>query len=432
MIHKFLFILLIIINLFGPKTSYGKIYQSHPLSRLYLGAGHDPFRPGNSFLECVEHKGLKSPVFKRGSTTHAEISLVKSKRDFFNKIKFSALIEGSYFFTEGKFAHSFHDEELFHHDSLSWIILFETDYGNYSLKDIKLKDDFRHLEREKLYTKCGREIVSEVKKGVSIYALLTVSNLSSSQKKNLETKFRISSHGKIWNTDLETSYQSFLSAALLTSDIKFKIYAHGGDGIKNLSKILTENESIKYEKIPKIMAEHIKTLNEEKSIARQYVTIDIDSFTEKTNPKINTFKHKQLLSIYFKYDYISSVIKRLQSILNERPRSISNHFKNYDKLQENLLLYEEGLNTLYRHAMYCFQPVASEKCILPSIYLPQILWEKEPFKNKRCEQLRQKALQLKLINEDFYKMSVRRNFIPNFSTRDKSISISRWTPCYDY
>ena len=75
-----------------------EIYGYHPLGRMYLGGGHNPFFPTQAYPRCLKDSVVKAVGSSGATTTTMDFSQVKSRQEFHQKIGFSSTLEGSFFF----------------------------------------------------------------------------------------------------------------------------------------------------------------------------------------------------------------------------------------------------------------------------------------------------------------------------------------------
>ncbi|MBL6989002.1 MAG: hypothetical protein ISR65_04465 [Bacteriovoracaceae bacterium] len=408
------------------------IYNYHPESRLYMGGGYNPYHPYNGYLACIDHDGEQAVDTQGAVSSEIFVGLLQSRKDFYNLINFSSSLGGSYLFFNGNASVDLTDERAFHSDSLTWIILFKTDYGRHVLKNPRMKSEFRGLSDNEIYNRCGSEVVTEQRKSVMVYALLTISNLTQSRKRELETKFSASAKGTFWSANLNTHYQSVLKTALMTSDIRVKVRAIGGNGISDLAPIIggAGNESyVNYKEIPNVLRSYMESMGPATAVPSQYITTNITVFRPDIEERFSDFKKIQIAEFYTRYKNYSSIVSRLDSLLygaDAQNYSLNNDQK--DHLMKGYNDYSDAMNKVFNDVKGCFE-IENSGCQLPRVSVPVISWPKESTDYSFCEYTRRQALDLGLIEQDMFIMATRRDFYPEIDFADGKPVINGWYPC---
>jgi hypothetical protein len=407
------FCILILIAL--TQVSQAALYDYHPNSILYTGGGYNPFKPDKVYMECVDHDGIKplddfrdtNPTANRSDVM---IQTVKSKRDFYQLISFSSHIQGSYSFYSGSASVSMVDERAFHSDSLSWIILFKTDYGKYGLDNPRLKSELRGLNAEELYRTCGSEIVTQERRGVMTYAVLTIKNLNEKKRYEFSQKLSVSAKGTLWDAKMEQNYQKVLRSAMSSTDFSVRIYAIGGKGVIDLTNLLGDEDDsfIKYQHIPKVMKDYIANQSVVHSVPTQYGTSDLSSFRNRLPVRYGDFKKGQFNAIYELWERLQSKFLRLDSLLYGSDRD------NYDmtneeeeKFAQQHRQYRQAMNEAFSAGSSCFESEGT--CAIPSYSISPIKWPTHSKFYRLCEGNRKSALDKGQVPYEFYLMAKRRD-----------------------
>jgi hypothetical protein len=286
-------------------NAYGAVYNYHPNSTIYLGGGYNPFQPTQAFQECLEWDSIKSIDSDTGKTaidTTAIIQTVKSKSDFYSLIDFSSQIQGGYGFFSGEGSVNLVDEYAFHDDSMTWIVLFKTDYGRFRIQNERLKARYNSETPEDLVRKCGSEVATTQRLGVLAYAVLTVKNLSQSKRREFEAKLNVSASGGLWNVDMQNEYKSVLKSSMAATDFSVRLRAIGGAGVVDLSGLLGSSNDqdpfVKYEQIPDVLSHYIKGLTVEGAAPLSYITTDLSAYQSDIPGDRSTFKSVQFEKIF--------------------------------------------------------------------------------------------------------------------------------------
>jgi hypothetical protein len=399
---KYFFILLV-----SPVLN-AAIYNYYPETVLKMGGGYDPFRPTNAFQDCIESDGFERIDTVEDSSLSNEvfISLVKSYKDLYSFTKFSASMAANYKIFSGNMQVNFEEESMFHSDSLTWIVMFRTDFGRMTLKNPRLKQEFALLKKNELIDTCGREVVLNTKKGTISYVLLTMKNLKESHRKELEMKFKAKVSGSFWGAKMDSHFKSIVSSAYMASNTSVKIQTVGGSGIHDFSDLIKDN-FIDINKIPAVVSNHLKTINFQTAAPIQYQTADIQSFT-KNDFSLKKFNKKSQVEIFYMLSEVYGIEKRLFDIL------YGVNSNNYDlldsrDLENNYDFYNTLRSELYSSLQSCYED-NDIKCSLPERRWPKVRW---PGRSKEyCESIRRDFLSSGKMDSLGYSMSKKRDLIP--------------------
>ncbi|MCB0414705.1 MAG: hypothetical protein KDD50_10255 [Bdellovibrionales bacterium] len=396
-------------------AGHASIYEYHPNSIIHTGGGFNPYQPDKVYDNCVQHEGLVPlDEAQNGSNTAARttvmIETLKSKKDFYSKISFSAQIQGSYSFYSGSASVNMLDERAFHSDSLSWIILFKTDYGKFGLKNPVLKPEIAAMNPQEILKRCGPEIAVQERRGVMTYAVMTLKNLNEKKRYEFSQNFSAGASGGIWNANMKASYEKILRSAMSATDFSVRVYAIGGLGVTDITDLLGsgEDEFVKYKQIPSVMKDYISHQSVSHSVPTQYATRDLETFIPNIPNHGLAFKSQALKDIYDIWDGLRSKYFRLESLLYGSDRD------NYDMDidQESKFLsqyreYREAMNVVFNAGESCFKTDGS--CTVPNYTISPIKWPAHSKFYRMCEANRDSALNSGKVPYEFYLMAKRRN-----------------------
>jgi hypothetical protein len=408
-------IILVLITTLNSTYLNSAIYKYHPYSTLSIGGGFNPFNPREKYLKCITHDGLS----KRNGpmSTEVEISFVQSTTDLYNKLNFSAMLEGSFLFLEGQTSLNYLSEKKIGKEQLSWIILFRTRFANYELINPTLKEKYQNIKYENLIDICGSEIATEESRTAMIYAMFTFNKLNKREKTLLKNKIGLNAKGSTWNTSLNTSYQKLIESLKFSQDISISINALGGDGVKSLANLIDDGKMANYQALPKTMHDYISNLNENNSVPTSYSTTQLTSFLNQPNDIRKIFNKKNFSKIYNKYIQTEQNLERIRTLLNKKIYTNHNkqeHLQNLEQEHYNFLIELEDA------ALKCFGQ--ENKCTIPITTMKAFSYIDN---SNECENKRETALAQGLIGPEFYLMAQKRNFIPII----KNNKIIEWTPC---
>lgn len=407
------FLIFTVAALMQVTTLNAGIYNYHPSSPMYIGGGFDPFRPTNGFQECLVWDSIEAVDSRDGESavdTSVLIETVRKKKDFYNKIEFSAQIQGSYGFLSGEGSVDMVDEYAFHSDSMTWVIVFKSDFGKFRLKNESLKGNLSTASPEDVIHRCGREVTVAQRLGVLVYAVITVKNLTESKRKEFEANLNVKSRGAIWSASMDTSYKKILRSALSASDFSVRVRAIGGGGIKDLSDLLGDESSddpfIVYNQIPSVMNEYINKLGADTAIPIQYTTADIDIYLSDKPTNKHSFDAIQFSKIFTSYERFSSYVNRIEDILYGHSSiyyDLSDQQR--DDLFDTMTSHTKLRDQYYEAGLKCFDK--TQKCTAPQQVSERPHWPNMSYQIA-CEANRRSALEQEIVPLAFYEMAKRR------------------------
>jgi hypothetical protein len=386
---------------------FAEMHYPHPTSRFYLGSGFNPFDPDKAQLRCLEWDGIASSSGDRLQRSSIEISGVSSMRELHSKIGFSAYFEGRLFFTKLAASVAYNSEYDFAESNLNWLVSLNMDYGTYSLSNPRLKKEFSQMTPIEIRRRCGHEFVVEEKRGVQVFALLSVKNVEEKQKKELETKLSIISRGFFYDASFEASYKDFMSKARSLGEISIKIFAQGGKGIREFESLLRVDQFMDFSRILESFNGYIKSTNSSEAVPLLYATSSLGNFLEGDFP-IPRLNKDILSGLYYRYLEMQKISKRAKQALSQ----LSFNKEEYEKSFFTLEAYKEELRE------------RGENCLDESKIEGCFLGDREPFTQSEntlrqilCESFRQQALKKKALDEMSYRMMKRRDLYPDFSEK---------------
>lgn len=395
---------------FIPLSLLGNIYNYSPDSVLKLAGGYDPYKPLNVYPNCIDYDKVQNLDTTDSLSSNVFISLIKSYKDLYKYSQFSASAAASYKIFKGGANTFIESESMFHSDSLTWLIMFKSDYGRVGLKNPTLKKELRDLNPVSLRNRCGSEVVLQARKGSMVYLLLTIKNIENKQRKKLESSFSAKVSGGFWGGKLKASYKKIVNAAMMAHQTSIQFHSIGGPGIEDLADLISK-DYVDYEMLPKIMNEYIHNLNSQTAAWTQYQTADINSFITK---KIDSppFNHLVLNDLYYQFIEADSKLKRLDEILYG-VQSINYHLEeNKDLLEKQRESIFETKNELLTSMKDCYDP--KKECIPYKVnYSSFIKWPGNS--DYFCESKRKSALREGIIHQHDYSMAESRNLIPIIS-----------------
>ena len=429
---KTLKILALAAAVFSSTVAQAEQYQYLPEARLYLGGGYNPYYPREGFLECVEHDGVRPADTSGAASANVEMSLVKSREDLYSKLHFSMSLAGSYSFFSASGSLRIDNEDTFHSDSLTWIVLFEQNYGRYVLKNPRLKEEYKRTREADLYRSCGSEIVTEATKSSMVYALITVKNLSESHKRDMEATFGASMKGGLWSASMNGKFSSLLKTAMELTQVRVEIKAIGGKGITDLSDVVGGtagdlNSYINYGNIPTVLNAYLKGMTSDNAVPTQFITTHLSRFRTSIKEDYNDFRSKQIERIYSKYLEAEDTVKKIDKILDGEDRvAYILDAPATTRLERSRGEYTDWLNQLNAAGESCFD--RSKKCDVPATRAAKVVW---PAKNENyfCHLKRREAYDAGLVQPGLMDIAEKRNLRPIIEYRNNQPVVEGWELC---
>lgn len=399
-------------------SAHASRYTYFPDSQLYPGAGYDIFRPDNAFPDCVDSDGIESGNHNQrmGSSDSSRVSLklLKTREDFYQFINFSASMGGSYKFFSGSASYSMEQEDKFHSDSITWAVMFETNYGIYRLKNPRLKSAYKDLPIDRLRARCGREVVLKTRKAVSVFATFTLKNVDESHRREIRAKLDVSMRSGIWDAKLQTSYTNILRTALAKSELELEVWAVGGKGIVNLKELVTtgskdgESPYELFARVPKVLEDYIGNLGASQAAPVEFYTGDIANLADEGDGTADSLYSKQLSRMYLSYVEAEGSYQRIRNIMGIDRSRYNLTDEEIFYLNQTSLNLNEAMNKIEAAALKCKGQNSS--CEVPNIDIPYVNWPKPIY--DKCERQREIAVLLGCITPDQSVQSRMKNEIP--------------------
>lgn len=431
-------LLLALLMIFA-NTAHAARYTYFPDNQLYPGAGFDLFHPDTAFPDCLDSDGVESGNHSQemgtADTSRVSLKLLKTREDFYNFIHFSASMGGGFKFFSGSTSFSFEQEDKFHSDSITWGIVFETNFGIYKLKNPRLKPELRNLKPETLRARCGTEVVLKANKAVSVFATFTLHNVEKSHMSHMTASTNANFNAGIWNAAMQASYENILKTALAHSQLELEVYTVGGRGITKLSDLATTGSNPNetpydlFKRVPEILQTYIHSLSELQSTPTEFYTGDISSiFGNDSNFNENeSLQAKQLGRMYLSHIDAESDYQRIRNIFGVDREHYNMDDNEVLTLKSRRKQLNDVMNQIQAAAETC--RTSKKPCAVPDIESPNIDWPTPIF--DRCERQREIAIQEGCIGEDQAKISRLKHEVPACTQYDISsrFELTGWASC---
>ncbi|MBF0299819.1 MAG: hypothetical protein HQK51_13925 [Oligoflexia bacterium] len=377
---------------------------------------------------------------KRALKTFYTLTLIKNRKDLYELLNISPSLSARYKFFGGGSNFSFEDEKVFHSDSITWVIIANSDFGRRGIKKPRINSFAKELlasSIQKFEESCGKEVILEERKMASIALMFTVSNISESNKKNIEASFK-TNIGIINSFSLTSNvnYSKFYKYVEGVGKISIKFFAIGGRGLSDLAGFAVY-DPYDLQSIQEALSYYMKGINKNTAAPVEYISSSYELFNIYGITNLSRFYQNLVLSEYFfKYMQIESEIKRIDQILNSKQLEV-NLFSDLKKL------YKERIDTLLflaKSVEKCNSEI--EECKLPEINIKIIDWSlydnndsnsnSNNSKIKLCEEGRNMALINGLISKREYDNFKDLGYGPVFSFTNFKGDIVGWVECKEY
>ena len=402
---------------------FAESYTYHPSNTLHLGAGFDPAYPERAFQSCLEFDGRASVDGQGAIKTDYSLSLVKSKKELFDRLSISASLSARGLFWSASAGVDYFSQHQFHSDSITWMLMGKSEYGRFIIQNPKLSASATELlkqgKHELFAQQCGTDFVKQERRSVLIAAVFSMENVSVEDIKRLETYFQASFSAGFFEASAQSKYARFISEASRINQIHISVHAIGGSGITELTHLVVHPDDLS--EIQKTIEHYMKTLDESRAVPCEYLSGSMTAFGWKGQTPAEVFKKKRVLSdLYYRYEEIHSSYQRLGSIL-----SLKNSSAYADLSDEQWQIY---VNQYNQHANYlqnileaadvCHRSFAD--CKVPNYVLERIIWPVNFL--SECAQIRLQAYQAGLINDQELRKLRQFNMTPLLKKNSQTIA----------
>ena len=380
--------------------SFADSYTYHPSNTLYLGAGFDPAYPERAFQSCLQFDGRSNVDGKGAIKTEYSLSLVKSKKELFDRLSISASLSARGLFWGANAGVDYFSEHRFHSDSITWMLTGKSEYGRYIIQNPKLTAHAEKLlkedEHDSFAKQCGTEFIKQERRSVLIAAVFSMENVSSEDIKRLETHFSASYSAGFFEASAQMRYSRFIAEASRINRINMSIYAIGGSGIIELSHLVLHPDDLG--EVQKVIEHYMKGLDESRAVPCEYLSGSMAAFGWQGVTPADVFRRERVLAdLYYRYEETQSTYQRLGSILSNRDSLAYNKLSNtqWQTYQNQYNQHATYLTTLMQSADACYESFAT--CKLPGNHLERVIWPVNFL--SECEQTRIRAHQAGLVSD---------------------------------
>lgn len=427
--------LIMLSSVFVTQFSSASLYPFNPSSPMYIGGGFNPFKPNEGYLDCIDYDNTKSLDTPNNRELYITVSKVESRKDFYSKTDFSASVSASYGPFSGSGSVNKMDEVSFNENDFHWVVVMKSNMGRWGLVNPRLQPSLSSMSDDQLYRRCGSEIVTQQSKGVMIYALVTVHNMSQSERHEFESQIGAGFNNVVYGASVAAKFKSIVQFSYAVGSVSMLVDAFGGEGIKRFADIVggsTDQSFANFEKLPDLINAYVKDFNPQNAVPLDYTTTSLAAFKPDLQVKYSDFKTAEVGAIYIRYIDTLKTIEKIDNILSPNygsDESLTDSVRS--GLESARSLYLDNQYALYDAGRKCFNPTQDNFCKLPKISDIKVVWPRGNI-NKICTQKRDDALGKNYYPYEFYQMAVKRNLIPILDINDNgSLSIVGYNKCLD-
>jgi hypothetical protein len=249
-------------------------YKYFPDSPLRMGVGYNPYMPNQAHNNCLKESEIGSELGDKGKVVYIEgdVSLIEKRKTLYEALNFDFAMSAK--FALGRVGANVRLDEssMFQSNSLTWAIKFTADFGKFYFKKKELHPEFDKLSLFELYQKCGTEIIADGIRMGLVYALVTVNNLSESQKSALEGSLNFKYGNSDNNVTAKTKISKLSDKLATFKNVHVQFKAFGGEDLLDLSTKIKASGSLSVgdiEQIETVAIEYLGTINKDNA---PYVT----------------------------------------------------------------------------------------------------------------------------------------------------------------
>lgn len=319
MYKRLTFILFCVLTLQNLQAQEDISFTYDPSSNLYLGASIDYNSLFDSKQDCFTNSEKE---WIDGGAVKTEVStlFISSYKDVSNdfKLSYHSDIKASLNLSDGiggggSISYDFTLNHFFKNisNSIYFVVKAETSHGRLKNKKNDLKDEFQTLLNNgnfsEFITKCGTHYVRFETRKSSVYAIVSISNIEQEIKNQIISKYSASANIKAdgfgsVDANSKLDIDNLFKEISKHGRVEIKYLAHGSDGIKSFSPVITNSSSYKISDILENLSSTLNDFDKERSAPVEYrlasfkpygltdLTLEKDKviFLEKTQINLNT------------------------------------------------------------------------------------------------------------------------------------------------
>lgn len=310
----------------NPSNRY--IYSFYPDFPMTLGRGIEPNKLQETKFSPLAEITRDTVDGKRPLSTTADIYLVSNKDElkkvFDLDVKMSVRCLGF----KASSALNIVNTYNFDQNNIMVVIKGQSEFSRIALKNPRLSEDAKAILSKNGYNEFvrlyGSNIVSVERRGVSVYFLITINNVTSSMKNSINASLDAGGGFGPVSGKLEMKLKQEISQKSQKEDLNIRFISFGGDGLSSFSSIIDslKSRNNSFEGIKKQLSETLKNYSTiEKSVPIGYLVTPISNipsvFVAKAEDSYSAMQEKYLSAVSEKYYSNLNKLTVFQEIINQ-------------------------------------------------------------------------------------------------------------------
>lgn len=216
------------------KADEDYVYKYHPAASMRLGKGIDPAKPNLPKWLCLDYS--KTTEDHGTKELKYESFLVSDSNALKASLLMDTSVEASVLAYKGKGSFSLSSEVEVNKNSMNVVIRAHAFYRDLSIDNWTVKPRFQKLlddgKIKEFTAHCGSRIVSTVKEGVVMAVMISVDNLSDSEKLKWRSEVEASGGFGPLSGSAKSLFEATFSRHAEHNEVRFSVYAQGGAGLE--------------------------------------------------------------------------------------------------------------------------------------------------------------------------------------------------------
>jgi hypothetical protein len=361
-----------------------EIIDYHPSSSLHLGGGYDPAHATEPYtIKCIDYQ-TDHNIDTTGGVADAQYHLayMTSRRDLYQTLHVSASLDAQFAFFSGGGSTTVQNDFSSSEDSITWVANVTLIFGRFQPVDPHSLAAIAGLPVDDIKSTCGTYVVTQETRGVSASIVFSFSNLSATQKSNLQTAINASASFFGAGGSVDASYQKAFEEANKSSRLLIDVVVQGGPGKEALAGVVGAGSDLA--KIREALKTYITNSTEQNARPLQFSTASLTQFYPALTPSVLAAGRDDALSQMFSvYEDLNNAVTRISGLTKIPSSPEDEYLKVFvnDKQRASLgsfaRLYGGAMVDISKRATKCLTDMAS--CVPYDISrLQRVQWPSIP------------------------------------------------------